>query len=71
LLPYAGPLIDVTNRVKKYAGQNGDFNAHAGSFIFVSDMFPYHDVDKYSRLVLLDEPSEKIKMFEMNDILVI
>ncbi|AGE59742.1 hypothetical protein ATCVTN60342_368L [Acanthocystis turfacea Chlorella virus TN603.4.2] len=71
LLPHDGPHIDVTDRVKKYAGQNGDFNAHAGSFIFVSDMFPYHDVDNYARLVLLDEPSEKIKIFGMHDIVTV
>ncbi|AGE50162.1 hypothetical protein ATCVCanal1_364L [Acanthocystis turfacea Chlorella virus Canal-1] len=68
LLPYDGPHVDVTNRVKKYAGQNGDFNAHAGSFIFVSDMFPYHDIDKYARLVLLDEHAEKIQVYSMHDI---
>jgi hypothetical protein len=71
LLPHEGVHRDVTERVKKYAGQNGDFNAHAGSFVFVSDMFPYHDVDDYARLVLLDEPSEKIKIFGMHDIVVL
>ena len=68
LLPHEGHHIDVTNRVKKYAGQNGDFNAHAGSFLFVSDMFPYHDVDDYARLMLLDEHSEKILVYNMHDI---
>jgi len=68
LLPHEGHHIDVTNRVKKYAGQNGDFNAHAGSFLFVSDMFPYHDVDDYARLMLLDEHSEKILVYSMHDI---
>lgn len=69
LLPHDGPRIDVTDRVLKYAGQNGDFNAHAGSFIFVSDMFPYHDTDEYSRIVLLDETADKIRIFGMNDII--
>ncbi|AGE59401.1 hypothetical protein ATCVOR07043_377L [Acanthocystis turfacea Chlorella virus OR0704.3] len=68
LLPHEGHHIDVTNRVKKYAGQNGDFNAHAGSFLFVSDMFPYYDVDDYARLMLLDEHSEKILVYSMHDI---
>jgi hypothetical protein len=68
LLPHEGHHIDVTNRVKKYAGQNGDFNAHAGSFLFVSDMFPYHDVDDYARLMLLDEHSEKTLVYSMHDI---
>jgi len=62
-----GRHMDVTTRVRKYAGQNGDFNAHAGSLLFASDMFPYHDVEEFHCVVLVDDHN-KTRVFRMNDI---
>ena len=34
---------DVTKRVRKYFGQNNDFNSGLGLKLFVQDMFPFDD----------------------------
>ena len=34
---------DVTDRIRKYLGQNKDFNACNGSVVFVQDCFPFDD----------------------------
>jgi hypothetical protein len=49
---------DVTARVHKYAGPNGDFNRSGGVEILVRDMFPFDDDDPERCLVLeLDDDS--------------
>jgi hypothetical protein len=65
-----GRESDVTRRVRKYAGQNGDFNNHAGCLFFVDDMFPFHDVDEYAKL-RLELSDGSVLDLRMNDVLVI
>ena len=38
-----GGECDVTERIRKYFGQNKDFNSGLGLKIFVQDMFPFDD----------------------------
>ncbi|AGE56401.1 hypothetical protein PBCVNEJV1_715L [Paramecium bursaria Chlorella virus NE-JV-1] len=64
-----GTWIDVTSRVRKYAGQNEDFNKHAGSTVFARDMFPFHDVDEYEGIVV--ETADHVLEFGMDDAIVI
>ena len=60
-------FINVTKRIQKYAGQNGDFNAHAGSKIFVKDMFSFHDTDLYKALII-ETTNGTLLVFDMDDI---
>lgn len=60
--------FDVTERVKKYAGPNGNFNSHAGYIVFVKDVFPFSDTDKYFKLLLVDDMTQETRSFKMNDV---
>ena len=64
-----GKLVDVTKRILKYAGQNGDFNWHVKSMFLVCDMFPFHNTDDYEYLRI--ETSTSNNEFSMNDIIYI
>lgn len=64
-----GIKIDVTKRVLKYAGQNMDFNQHAGALLFADDMFPFHDTCKYKSLII--EANDGEYEYTMNDLLVL
>ena len=63
--------IDVTERVKKYAGQNGNFNAHAGYRVVVKDVFPFSDTDNYFKLLLVDETTLETRVFKMDDVITV
>jgi hypothetical protein len=64
-----GIKIDVTKRVLKYAGQNMDFNQHAGALLFTEDLFPFHDTDSYKSLII--EASDGEYEYTMQDLLII
>ena len=54
-----GRIKDVTKRVVKYAGPNADFNVSDGCLVYVSDIIPFHDVDKVKSLrIRLDDQSD-------------
>ncbi|ABT14164.1 hypothetical protein MT325_M610L [Paramecium bursaria chlorella virus MT325] len=69
VLTVDGIKIDVTKRVLKYAGQNMDFNQHAGALIFTDDMFPFHDTDEYKSLII--ETSDGDYEYTMHDLLIL
>ncbi|AGE51944.1 hypothetical protein PBCVCVM1_733L [Paramecium bursaria Chlorella virus CVM-1] len=69
VLTVDGIKIDVTKRVLKYAGQNMDFNQHAGALIFTEDMFPFHDTDEYKSLII--ETSNGDYEYTMHDLLIL
>ncbi|AGE59191.1 hypothetical protein PBCVOR070422_691L [Paramecium bursaria Chlorella virus OR0704.2.2] len=69
VLTVDGIKIDVTKRVLKYAGQNMDFNQHAGALIFTDDMFPFHDTDEYKSLII--ETSDGNYEYTMHDLLIL
>jgi len=43
LIKDSGEECDVTKRIRKYFGQNRDFNSGLGLKLFVQDMFPFDD----------------------------
>ena len=54
-----GMIKDVTKRVVKYAGPNADFNVSDGCSVYVSDIIPFHDVEKVRSLrIRLDDQSD-------------
>lgn len=64
-----GRIADVTKRVAKYAGPNSDFNTSNGCMTYVSDMFPFQDLEhvKSLRIRLTDQTDYE---FYMEDIVV-
>ena len=69
LVTHDGDLVDVTRRILKYAGQNGDFNRHVDCRFFVRDMFPFHNIEDYECLRI--QTSGNANEFSMNDIVYI
>jgi hypothetical protein len=70
LTTVGGDTVDVTSRVRKYAGQNNDFNSHAGYLFFVRDMFSFEDVDELSTLTL-ELCDNSVHDFNMNNLMII
>lgn len=68
IITHDDEFIDVTRRIKKYAGQNGDFDAHAGCTVYVKDMFPFHDIDLY-KVLLIETTKGDLIVFNMNDVI--
>lgn len=64
-----GVELDVTKRILKYAGQNMDFNTHAGALLLTEDMFPFHDTDNYKCLII--KASDGDYEYTMQDFLII
>jgi len=64
-----GMIKDVTKRAVKYAGPNADFNVSDGCLVYVSDIIPFHDVDKVKSLrIRLDDQTDY--EFYTNDLVV-